>query len=113
MLSPMRSLGARRFALHNGAPYQGMAGGDAVRHHRWEREWDSDRVRRRVRRRERGEREPEDRELTPEEEAYAEAGRLANRKLGFVSHLVPYLATCTFLLFIAGPRVAMTVALAW
>ena len=46
-------------------------------------------------------------------EAYAEAERLAHRKLGFVSHLVPYLATCTFLLFVAGPRAAMIVAMAW
>jgi len=87
-----------------------------VRNHRWERwerEWDDDGRRMRVRSRQRSEPEREGRERTPEEEAYAEAQRLANRKLGFVSHLVPYLATCAFLLFVAGPRAAMIVAMAW
>jgi signal transduction histidine kinase len=66
-----------------------------------------------VRSRRREEIEGERRELTPEQEAYREAQRLANRKVGFVSHLVPYLATCTFLMLVAGPRVAMIVAMAW
>jgi signal transduction histidine kinase len=66
-----------------------------------------------VRGRSRYEPEPEERERTPEDEAYAEARRLANRKVGFVSHLVPYLATCTFLLLVAGFRAAMIVAMAW
>jgi signal transduction histidine kinase len=84
-----------------------------VKHHRWEREWDDD-GRRRVRSRRRGEPEPprRNRELTPEEEAYVEAQRLANRKVGFVSHLVPYVATCAFLLLLV-PRVALMVAMAW
>jgi len=109
----MRCLGATHFALHNGAALHGPDGGHAVRNRRWEREWDDDGRRIRVRTRRRSEPEREDRELTPEEEAYAEAQRLANRKLGFVSHLVPYLATCAFLLFVAGPRAAMIVAMAW
>jgi len=84
-----------------------------VRDHRWERDWPDDGRRRRVRSARRHEFEREDREVAPEEEAYREAQRLANRKVGFVSHLVPYLATCTFLLFVAGPRAAMIVAMAW
>jgi signal transduction histidine kinase len=83
-----------------------------VRDHRWEREWHDDGRRMRVRARGRSGPEREAREFTPEEEAYAEAQRLANRKVGFVSHLVPYLATCTFLLLVA-PRAAMIVAMAW
>lgn len=83
-----------------------------MRDRRWEREWPDDGRRRRVRSSRRWP-EHDDREFTPEEEAYAEAHRLANRKIGFVSHLVPYLATCTFLLFVAGPRTAMIVAMAW
>jgi len=84
-----------------------------VRHHRWEREWDDDGRRGRVRARRSSEPERGERELTPEQEAYAEAQRLANRKVGFVSHLVPYVASCTFLLFVAGFRTAMIVAMAW
>jgi signal transduction histidine kinase len=50
---------------------------------------------------------------SPEERAYREARRAAALKLSFLSHLVPYVATCLFLLFVAGFRVAMIVALAW
>ncbi|MEN8182470.1 MAG: ATP-binding protein [Myxococcota bacterium] len=50
---------------------------------------------------------------SPEERAYREARRAARLKLSFVMHLVPYLATCFFLLFVAGFRPAMIVALAW
>jgi len=53
------------------------------------------------------------RDLAPEERAYREARRAAGLRLGFVTHLVPYTATCLFLLFVAGFRVAMLVALAW
>jgi signal transduction histidine kinase len=53
------------------------------------------------------------RELEPEERAYREARRAATRKLAFLTHLVPYSATCLFLLFVAGFRPAMIVALAW
>jgi signal transduction histidine kinase len=53
------------------------------------------------------------RELTPEERAYQEARRAASLKVSFLTHLVPYVATCLFLLFVAGFRVAMIVALSW
>ena len=53
------------------------------------------------------------RPLTPEEKALREARAEANRKIGFVSHLIPYLAVVTFLTFVAGPRAASIVALAW
>ena len=53
------------------------------------------------------------RDLAPEERAYREARRAAGLRLGFVTHLVPYTATCLFLLFVAGFRAAMIVALAW
>ncbi len=53
------------------------------------------------------------RELTPEERAYRAARRAANRKIGFLSHLVPYCAVCLFLLFVAGLRPAAIVALGW
>jgi signal transduction histidine kinase len=53
------------------------------------------------------------RDLPPEERAYREARRAAALRLSFVTHLVPYTATCLFLLFVAGFRVAMIVALAW
>jgi len=52
-------------------------------------------------------------ELTAEERAYQEAKRAAGRKMGFLAHLVPYLCTCLFLLFVAGFRPAMIVAMAW
>lgn len=53
------------------------------------------------------------RRLTPEERAYREARRAAGLKLSFLMHLVPYAATCLFLLLVAGFRAAMIVALAW
>jgi signal transduction histidine kinase len=51
--------------------------------------------------------------LSAEERAYRAARRAANRKVGFLSHLVPYCAVCLFLLFVAGFRPAMIVALGW
>lgn len=53
------------------------------------------------------------RTLSPEERAYLEARRAANRKIGFLSHLVPYAAVCLFLLFVAGFRPAAIVGLGW
>lgn len=50
---------------------------------------------------------------SPEEEAYREARARANRKIGLLSHFVPYAATCLFLLMVAGYRVALIVALSW
>jgi signal transduction histidine kinase len=76
-------------------------------------------------RRDRGERRAERREsrssrrdgereqLTPEEAAYREAKAVANRKIGFLFHFVPYAFTCLFLLMVAGFRVAFIVALSW
>ncbi len=52
-------------------------------------------------------------ERTLEEQAFAEARRATNRRVGFLMHFVPYAATCTFLLFVSGFRAAMVVALAW
>jgi len=52
-------------------------------------------------------------DLTPEQRALREARAEANRKIGFISHLIPYLAVITFLSFVAGPRAASIVALAW
>lgn len=48
-----------------------------------------------------------------EEEAYRAARRLANRKIGFLFHFVPYASTVLFLLMVAGFRAAFVVALAW
>lgn len=48
-----------------------------------------------------------------EEVAYREARRLANRKIGFLFHFVPYAFTVLFLLLAAGFRAALIVALAW
>jgi len=53
------------------------------------------------------------RELSPQERAYLEARRAANRKMGFLFHLIPYLATCLFLLLVAGFRAAVAVAVFW
>jgi two-component system sensor histidine kinase HydH len=69
---------------------------------------DSDRADRVERPRRRGRRR-----LTPEERAYRAARRRANAKLGFVFHLIPYLAVCTFLLVVAGFRAAFATALFW
>lgn len=51
--------------------------------------------------------------LSPEERAYREARQAAARKMGFIAHLVPYVSVCSFLLFVAGFRAAMIVAMAW
>jgi signal transduction histidine kinase len=51
--------------------------------------------------------------LTAEERRYQEARRAVARKMGFLAHLVPYLSTCFFLLFVAGFRAAFIVGLAW
>jgi len=51
--------------------------------------------------------------LTQEERAYREARQAAARKIGFLAHLVPYVAVCTFLLVVAGFRAALIVGLAW
>jgi len=53
------------------------------------------------------------RELTPEERAYLEARRKANARMGFLFHLVPYAATCLFLLLVAGFRAFLSVAIFW
>ena len=53
------------------------------------------------------------RKLSPEEQALKEAREAVGRRLGFYGHLVPYAATCLFLLFVAGFRTAMIVALSW
>src|SRR5262245_7160899 len=97
---------------------------EARMNHRQREEWR--RQRREARRsrraawREEGEDEEDDapppdpkRPLTPEEKALREARAEANRKIGFVSHLIPYLAVVTFLTFVAGPPAASIVALAW
>src|SRR5262245_60525944 len=51
--------------------------------------------------------------VTPEQRALREARAEANRKVGFLAHLVPYLTVVTFLSVIAGPRVGAIVGLAW
>jgi len=90
--------------------------------HRQREEWR--RMRREARRARRGGwggDEPEEdepppdpkRPLTPEEKALREARAEANRKIGFVAHLVPYAAVVLFLLVVAGFRAAVIVALAW
>ena len=53
------------------------------------------------------------RELTTEERAYLEARRKANARIGFLFHLVPYAATCFFLLLVAGFRAFLAVAVFW
>jgi len=51
--------------------------------------------------------------MTEEQKVYQAARRRANRKLSFISHFVSYATVCTFLLFIAGFKVATIVALSW
>ncbi len=51
--------------------------------------------------------------LTPEERALREARRRANRKLGFLFHLLAYSSVEVFLLFVAGFRAALIVGLGW
>jgi signal transduction histidine kinase len=53
------------------------------------------------------------RQLTPEQRAIAEARRRVNVKMGFYAHLVPYLSVLAMLLVVAGPRVALIVAMCW
>jgi signal transduction histidine kinase len=62
---------------------------------------------------ERAEAEDEGPARTPEEKALREARAEASRRISFIAHLVPYLTVVTFLLFVAGFRVAAIVALAW
>ncbi len=52
-------------------------------------------------------------QLSPEEQTLVEARKRANEKIGFIAHLVPYLAVCTMLLIVAGFWVAAIVALMW
>jgi signal transduction histidine kinase len=56
---------------------------------------------------------PAKRKLSPEEKAYREARAAANQRIGFMSHAIAYGSVCFFLLFVAGFRPAMIVALAW
>jgi signal transduction histidine kinase len=54
------------------------------------------------------------RELTPEEEAYREARRRADRKLGFIRHLVTYAFVIVFLMLVTRSAfVAGIVGLSW
>jgi signal transduction histidine kinase len=53
------------------------------------------------------------RELTPEERTYLEARRKANARIGFLFHLIPYAATCLFLLIVGGFRAFLSVAIFW
>ncbi len=91
---------------HPPRPPTGRAGRDLAR---------AQRRREREERRQqgRGEGEPKRSALSAEERAYREAQRAAARKIAFLAHLVPYLAVCVFLLFVAGFRAATIVALAW
>ncbi|MCP3984058.1 MAG: HAMP domain-containing histidine kinase [bacterium] len=50
---------------------------------------------------------------SPHEQAYREARKAANRRIGFMSHLIPYLAVNVFLLLVAGPRAAFWTAVPW
>ncbi|MCP5056156.1 MAG: HAMP domain-containing histidine kinase [bacterium] len=49
----------------------------------------------------------------PRERAYREARKAANRRIGFMSHLIPYLVVNAFLLLVAGPRAAFWTAMPW
>ncbi len=51
--------------------------------------------------------------LSPEERALREARRAANARIGFLGHGLSYFMVCTFLLFVAGFRAALIVALGW
>lgn len=51
--------------------------------------------------------------LTPEERALRAARAAVARRLGFLAHAIPYATVCTFLLFVAGFRPAMIVAMSW
>jgi signal transduction histidine kinase len=71
--------------------------------------WDEQAGGRRGRRRRRWERTP----LTPEQKAYRAARRRANARLAFVAHFGAYASVCALVLFVAGFRVAMLLALSW
>ncbi len=49
---------------------------------------------------------------TPEEQAYREARRRVNRRIGFTAHAIAYVSVCVLLIF-ATRRVGLLVALAW
>ncbi len=51
--------------------------------------------------------------VSPRERAYREARKAANARIGFMAHLIPYLAVNGFLLLIAGPRAAFWTAVPW
>ncbi|NNL65953.1 MAG: Pr2TM family membrane protein, partial [Myxococcales bacterium] len=53
------------------------------------------------------------RELSAEERAYLEARRKANARIGLLFHVIPYAATCAFLLLVAGYRAFLAVAIFW
>jgi signal transduction histidine kinase len=88
-------------AIHNLPDAEDGGGGCAVGHRR-ERQREAREARRRRRS-----------APSAEERAYREARQRANRKLGFLWHLVAYGLVCLFLLFVAGFRPAFIVALAW
>lgn len=48
-----------------------------------------------------------------EERALREARVAVARRLGFLAHAIPYAIVCTFLLFVAGFRTALIVAMSW
>jgi signal transduction histidine kinase len=82
------------------------ARGDWSRPGRMRSERDDERELERASRRERRRRPP----LTPEEEAYREARRAAERKLAFFRHLVPYVCVVMFVSFmtrVGGAAVAL------
>jgi len=51
--------------------------------------------------------------LSAEERRYRDAGRRANAKMGFISHLIAYASVFVLVLFTAGFRPAFIMALAW
>ncbi len=52
-------------------------------------------------------------DLSPRERAYREAKLAANRRIGFLSHFIPYVVVNSFLLLVAGPRAAFWTAVPW
>jgi signal transduction histidine kinase len=50
---------------------------------------------------------------TPEQRAYRQARRRANRKLAFISHFIAYASVIVLILAVAGFRPAFITALAW
>ncbi len=77
--------------------------------HRPGRDRDRDRE---PQRRPRGRARGKNRWLTPEEQAYHEASRRAERKIKFVQHLISYACVVAFLLILVRP-VGVLVALCW